>query len=84
MIGIVGSPRRGGNTELLVDEVLTGAQETGAHTRKYILNELYIAPCQGCGGCHKTHECVQEDDMKKLLEDMNTCTTWVLGTPIYW
>lgn len=84
VLGIVGSPRRGGNTELLVDEVLSGAQEVGAHTTKYILNELNIIPCQACGGCYKSRECVQEDDMKELLGEMDTCIIWVLGTPIYW
>lgn len=48
VLGIVGSPRRGGNTELLVDEVLAGAKEAGAEVHKIILNELKIGHCQGC------------------------------------
>jgi multimeric flavodoxin WrbA len=84
VIGIVGSPRRDGNTECLVDEVLNGAQKEGAQIKKVILNELHINPCQACGGCHKTGQCVQKDDMKHLLQEMETSTTWVLGTPVYW
>jgi multimeric flavodoxin WrbA len=48
VLGIVGSPRRGGNTEILVDEVLAGSEELEALTEKVILNELTIAPCQFC------------------------------------
>ena len=84
ILGIVGSPRRGGNTECLVDEVLAGAQEEGAHIEKYLLNELHINPCQACGGCHTKGECVQHDDMKNILQEMKTSHVWVLGTPVYW
>jgi multimeric flavodoxin WrbA len=84
ILGIVGSPRRGGNTEILVDEVLTGAKEAGAFTEKIILNELNITPCQACNGCQKTGRCVQQDDMLKVLKKMESSPVWVLGTPIYW
>lgn len=84
VLGIVGSPRRGGNTEILVDEVLAGAEEAGALTEKVILNELDISPCQACNACSKTGTCVQQDDMITLLEQMESSQVWVLGTPIYW
>lgn len=84
MLGIVGSPRRGGNTEILVDEVLRGAEEVGALTEKAILNELDIAPCQACNACRKTGQCAQRDDMPALLERMEHSQVWVLGTPVYW
>lgn len=84
VLGIVGSPRRGGNTEILVDEVLLGAEKAGALTEKVILNELDISPCQSCNACQKTGKCVQKDDMPALLEQMEQSQVWVLGTPIYW
>lgn len=84
VLGIVGSPRRGGNTEILVDEVLAGAHAAGALTEKVILNELDISPCQACHACRKTGACVQRDDMPALLEQMARSQVWVLGTPIYW
>ena len=84
VLGIVGSPRRGGNTETLVDEVLRGAGEAGAQVAKVILSELDIAPCQACDGCADTGECVQQDDMSALLERMQASQVWVLGTPVYW
>ncbi|MFX1338095.1 MAG: flavodoxin family protein [Promethearchaeota archaeon] len=84
VLGIVGSPRRGGNTEILVDEVLAGAEEAGASIEKIILNEMNIGPCQACNTCYKTGQCKQDDDMTGLLEKMEQAETWVLGTPIYW
>ena len=84
VLGIVGSPRRKGNTEVLVDEALAGAEEAGASIEKVILNELNIKPCQACNNCYKTGRCVQDDDMIPLLEKMEQSNLWVLGTPIYW
>jgi len=84
VLGIVGSPRRGGNTEILVDEILAGAAEAGADTEKIILNELNILPCQACDACKDGGECVQEDDMSELLKQMDRCRIWVLSTPVYW
>jgi NAD(P)H-dependent FMN reductase len=83
-LGVVGSPRRGGNTEILVDEVLRGAQDAGAHTEKIILDELDIAPCRACDRCVSTGECAQDDDLAMLLEQMRRSQIWVLGTPVYW
>lgn len=84
VLGVVGSPRRQGNTEILVDEVLVGAQAAGAQTEKVILTELKIAPCRGCDTCQTTGKCAQQDDMPALLDKMNRSQVWVLGTPIYW
>jgi multimeric flavodoxin WrbA len=84
VLGIVGSPRRGGNTEVLVDKVLAGAQEAGALTDKVLLYELAIAPCRACDACRKTGKCVQRDDMQTLLEQMERYPVWVLGTPVYY
>lgn len=84
VLGIVGSPRRGGNTETLVDTILASAVEQGATSEKVILNELDIAPCQACNGCQRTGSCIHSDDMEQLLNLMDQSEVWVLGTPIYW
>lgn len=84
VLGIVGSPRHGGNTEILVDEVLRGAKEAGALVEKVILSELNIAPCRACDRCLNTGECAQRDDMSMLLAQMKRSQIWVLGTPVYW
>jgi multimeric flavodoxin WrbA len=84
VLGIVGSPRRGGNTEILVDTILASAIEQGAMSEKVILNELDIAPCQACNACQRMGSCIHNDDMKKLVLLMKKSDIWVLGTPIYW
>ncbi len=84
VLGIVGSPRRGGNTEILVDEVLAGAAEAGASVEKVLLDRLDITPCSACDACQETGECVFADDMPALLEKMAHSQVWVLGTPVYW
>ena len=84
VLGIVGSPRRGGNTEIMVDEVLRGAEEAGAEVRKVILSDLDIAPCDACMACETTGECTIADDMEGLLKQMEQSDVWVLGTPVYW
>ena len=84
IIGIVGSPRRNGNTELIVDSIIEGAEEVGAASQKVILKDLKIAPCRACNVCTKTGSCVHQDDMDKLLTRMFDSDVWILGTPVYW
>jgi multimeric flavodoxin WrbA len=84
VLGIVGSPRRGGNTDLLVEAVLEGARSAGARTEKIALRDLSIGPCLGCDSCRKTGKCAQKDDMRGLLEKMEASDVWVLGTPVYY
>jgi putative NADPH-quinone reductase len=84
ILGIVGSPRRNGNTEILIDEVLQGAEKIGAVSEKIILNELDITPCQACDKCGKKGRCVIQDDMQGVLEQMEQSQVWVLGTPVYY
>jgi len=84
VLGIVGSPRRGGNTELLVDEVLAGATEAGAETHKIILNDLKIGHCQGCNACSKDGQCKYKDDMELINEEMSKSSAFVYGTPVYY
>jgi multimeric flavodoxin WrbA len=84
VLGIIGSPRKGGNTEVLVDEVLSGAEKAGAKVTKIALRDLSISPCKACNGCRQTGKCVQDDDMATLIEYMEKNDVWVIGTPIYW
>jgi multimeric flavodoxin WrbA len=68
-----------------VDTVLRGAEQAGALTEKVILNDLEIVPCQACDvACEETGECIQQDDMVKVVEQMQRSEIWVLGTPVYW
>lgn len=84
VLGIVGSPRRGGNTETLVDQVLRGAEDAGGRAEKVVLSEINVQPCRACDACRRTGRCVIDDDMAVLLEKMKLSRVWVLGTPVYW
>ena len=84
VLGIVGSPRRGGNTETLVDEVLAGAKEAGAEIKKILLNDLKIGHCQGCNACSKNGQCKYSDDMDIINEEMSKSSAFVYGTPVYY
>lgn len=84
VLGVVGSPRHGGNTESLVDEVLRGSRDAGAVVEKVRLSDLEIAPCDACDACRDAGECVLGDDMPALLDKLAASQVWVLGTPVYW
>jgi putative NADPH-quinone reductase len=84
VLGFVGSARRNGNTEILVDEILRGAEEAGAAVEKVLLAKHKITPCTGCDACQETGECVFKDDMPALWTRMEHSAVWVLGTPVYW
>jgi multimeric flavodoxin WrbA len=83
VLGIEGSPRKNGNTEKLVRRILDGAEEAGAETDFIKLVELSINHCRGCGTCRGTGECVQKDDMDKVVEAIQQSDVIVLGSPIY-
>ena len=83
-LGIVGSPRRGANTETLVNEVLRGATEAGASTEKILLGEMDIRPCRACNGCRGTNRCVIDDDFASAHEKLRESDVWGLGTPVSW
>lgn len=84
VVGFVGSPRKKGNTARLVNEVLRGAQEGGAETKLYFLNEMNIKGCQACYACKKPEGvCIQKDDMAPLYDEIKNTDAVVVGTPVY-
>ena len=83
IVGILGSPRRKGNSDLLLDQALKGAMEAGAEVRKVILNDLAIRPCQGCNDCHQEGSCVQRDDLTAVYELLETADAVIIASPIY-
>ena len=83
ILGIEGSPRKDGNTEKLVKQVLAGALEEGCQTEFLKLADLTIDYCQGCGSCRATGQCVIEDDMDRVVDAIQQSDCIVLGSPIY-
>ncbi len=83
VLGLGGSPRRHGNTALLLEWFLGGAEEAGADTRTIVLNELDFRACQACGGCDETGVCVYEDGMTEVYEGVKKARGLVLASPIH-
>jgi len=79
----LGSPRKGGNSEHLIEAALEGAREAGAETRLFRLDGLSIRPCRGCGACGKTGRCVVEDDMVPIYEAIRASDRFILASPIH-
>jgi multimeric flavodoxin WrbA len=83
ILGLNGSPVKGGNTQILIEEVLKGAASVGAECRHVVLNELVIKPCQSCGRSPEPELCLLRDDMDPLYRDLMEYDGFVLGSPIY-
>ncbi|MFH1003543.1 MAG: flavodoxin family protein [Chloroflexota bacterium] len=82
VLGIAGSPRRGGNTDLLLAEVMRGAASRGAEVKTLVLSELNIAPCQHCDACLARGKCKVPDDMQMVYREMEAADRLVLASPI--
>ena len=83
VLGIAGSPRRGGNTDLLLAEVLRGAASCGAEVKTIILNDLEIGPCQHGDDCLETGDCTTQDDMQMVYREMESADRIVLASPLF-
>lgn len=83
VLGISCSPRKGGNTEILVCEALAGAKEEGASVELLRIHEMKIAPCDGCTTCHQSGECRIKDDMQKVYQKLLAADGIILGSPVY-
>lgn len=78
-----GSPRKGGNSDLLCDQFIKGAGEAGNETEKIVLSGNKINYCRGCGVCNTTHVCVIKDDMAQILPKLIEADVIVMATPVY-
>ncbi|NHJ49612.1 MAG: flavodoxin family protein [Asgard group archaeon] len=84
ILGIIGSPRKNGNTEIMIDEVLAGAKDAGAVIDKISLYDLDISPCIGCNSCKDNGTCSIKDDMSIVYDKMRESDVFIMGTPIYY
>lgn len=83
VLGIYGSPRKGGNTDQLLDKVLEGAVTAGAEVRRVYARDLKMSGCRECGGCDKTGKCVWEDDMQSVYPMLEEADVIFLASPIF-
>ncbi|MDB4444133.1 flavodoxin family protein [bacterium] len=83
IVGILGSARKGGNTDVLLNVAMEEAKEKGAFVDTISLKDKSIAPCDGCMGCAKTGKCVIDDDAQEILEKMLASDGIIWATPVY-
>ena len=79
-----GSPRKGGNTELLVEAFVKGASQKH-HVDVVSVHDYKVNPCMGCNACFKSesNSCVQKDDMPLIYEKMAVADMLVIASPVY-
>jgi multimeric flavodoxin WrbA len=83
VVGVVCSPRTGGNTEILVKEALVGAEDMGSEVELVTLAGKAIAPCNACRTCVKTGECHVKDDMQEIYKKFQEADGIILESPVY-
>ena len=84
VLGIIGSPRRQGNTNLLVEKILAGGRDGGGETDAVFLADLEIADCIGCHACWEGKSCPDHDDLEYVIGKIIASDVIVFGTRVYW
>ncbi len=85
VLALIGSPRKGGNTEVLVDAALSQAKKRGHEGKSLRLYDYKIEPCVDCRSCKKGElKCVLRDDMPKIYKEIDAADAIIIATPIYW
>lgn len=87
VFSVLGSPRRKGNTSVILERFLQGIRENHVGVEEYVvfLHEKSIKPCMACDSCKTgTKTCVVDDDMQRLYGEVKKADLIVFATPIYW
>lgn len=83
VLGIMGSPRRQSNTEILLDKALEGAREAGAEVEKLLVSKLKISPCLEIYACRKDGNCAIKDDMQLLYKKLLEADHVIFAAPMF-
>lgn len=83
ILAIQGSPRKKGNTNRVLDEMIKGAEDNGHEVKKYYLQEMDINPCSGCEICAKGKDCRYDDDGAEIINQLAEGASIILASPIY-
>jgi multimeric flavodoxin WrbA len=83
LLAVYGSPRRQGNTALLLKEVVQGARDGGCPVEEVYLRDLKMSPCLELYGCKQTGRCVIQDDFQDLYDRLLNCEALLLASPIF-
>jgi multimeric flavodoxin WrbA len=85
ILSLIGTPRKGSNTDLLVDQILKGSKRGKHTTQKLYLYDYEILPCRDCRDCKKgQYLCTLDDEMQKIYPKMEKADLIIFGTPNYW
>lgn len=82
-IAIIGSPRKGENTERLTDYVIEGLNNKNIAVKKYYLNSKNISMCTACEHCIETGVCNIEDSLTEIINEMKSADGYILASPSY-
>jgi len=82
-VAFLGSPRRGGNSETLLNEALRVLEGTSVKLRFFNLPSMNISPCIHCGGCDETGLCIIRDDMDIIADSIREASRIVIASPIF-
>ena len=83
VLGIMGSPRRKSNTDMLLDRALAGAEASGARVEKVIVSKLHISPCREIYACLKDGNCGIKDDMREVYPKLLEADRIIFASPIF-
>ncbi len=83
IVAFCGSPRKNGNTETLMNEAVRGIEDSGYTVVTIYLNNIDIKPCQDCGGCNDTGQCIISDDMEQIYDAIKNADRIILASPIF-
>jgi len=83
VLGILGSPRVGGNSDILLQQALAGAKEAGAKVEKIVLSKKKISGCLDCKKCNETGVCVIKDDMEAIRKKILEADAIIHSVPLY-
>lgn len=89
LVAVYGSPRRGGNTDTLLNRFLEGVSscnmldQDSLKVEKIFASNLEISSCRGCGSCSKTGECIVQDEMQALYAKLIDCDLLAVASPIF-
>lgn len=83
VLGIAGSPRRGGNSDTLLKAALEGAAIAGARTQTLVAADAGLVPCRGCNDCSETGECILRDGWQAVFATLDSADAIVIASPVY-
>ncbi|ENY8691856.1 TPA: flavodoxin family protein [Clostridioides difficile] len=83
VLAFMGSPRKKGNVDTILDEIIKGVNDNNVEVKKYYLNDMNIKGCQGCLYCRKVPTCAFKDDMIDIYEDIKSAEYIIIGSPVY-